>query len=398
MVSVEEAVQIIFQKIKDYGTELIPLHESSGRILQEDLIADRDMPPYDRVTMDGIAMQFQAFQNGTREFTIEGIAAAGDALKRMQSNNACLEVMTGSILPENTDTVIRYEDLLIENGAAKLNVDAVNSQQNVHFKGEDRKEGEVVVKKGKKMSPAEIGIAATFGKAKILVSRLPKTVVISTGDELVEIDQEPLAHQIRKSNVHRIKTTLLNLGIKADTLHLDDDLEEIKSALQQVIETYEVIILSGGVSKGKFDFLPEALDNLGVKKLFHKIRQRPGKPMWFGEAPNGTLVFAMPGNPVSSFLCTQRYFKTWLAASLKSEEESKPKAELAEDILFKPDLTYFAQVKLDYSDEGKLLAYPRHGHGSGDLANLTDADAFIELTRGKDQYKAGEVYTVFKYR
>ena len=152
------------------------------------------------------------------------------------------------------------------------------------------------------------------------------------------------------------------------------------------------------LSKGKFDFVPAALKKLGVEKLFHKIQQRPGKPFWFGKAPNGSIVFALPGNPVSSFMCTHRYFKPWLNASLGLPPMPYPFAVLAEDVHFKPDLSYFMQAKLEYGADGMLYVHPIHGHGSGDLANLVDADVFVELPRGKDVYAKGEIYRILFFR
>ncbi len=398
MITVKEAIDIITSKVKDFGTESIHLDDAIGRVLREDLYADRDFPPYHRVTMDGIAIRFDAYEKGTRSFPIEDVAAAGAAQKALQQPAACFEVMTGSILPKETDTVIRYEDLKIENGRAVLEVDAVKKGQNIHFQGEDRKQGSLVVKRGRRLSPAEIGVAATVGKKHLLVSRLPKAIIISTGDELVEVDEHPLPHQIRRSNVHRLKATLSNMGLPADTSHLKDDIEEILGHLERFLNEYEVLILSGGVSKGKFDFLPEALNKLGVRKLFHKIKQRPGKPFWFGEAPKGPLVFALPGNPVSSFMCTHRYFIPWLEQCIGLHTWAQPTAILQEDFTFKPDLTYFLQVKVGYDELGRILAHPVEGHGSGDLANLVDADAFLQLPRGRDLFQSGEAFPLFFYR
>ena len=208
MITVEQALEKISSSTIDFGIEEIDLSQSINRILKEDWFTDREMPPYDRVTMDGIALQFKTIAQGNRTFEVEGIAAAGMEQKMLNKDIACLEVMTGSILPNNCDTVIRYEDLVIENGQATLIVDTVKFRQNIHFKGEDRKKGELVVKRNCKISPAEIGLGASIGKAKVKVAKLPKVMVISTGDELVNINASPLAHQIRRSNVYRLLTSL----------------------------------------------------------------------------------------------------------------------------------------------------------------------------------------------
>lgn len=398
MITVQEALALILQNKGNYGNEKIPLGKSIGRLLKEDLYADRDMPPYNRVTMDGIAISYDTFLEGQRSFPIEGVAAAGAPQLSLLDPNKCLEVMTGAIMPMNADAVIRYEDLDNNDRQATILVDKVLRNQNIHTKGEDRLQGALVVPTNTLLSPAEIGVAATVGKTYLTVAKLPKTVIISTGDELVRIDEQPLPHQIRKSNVHRLKATLAKHQIEADTTHLNDDLELIKAALSNLIKEYDVLVLSGGVSKGKFDFLPEALEAIGVKKLFHKIKQRPGKPFWFGKAPDGTLIFALPGNPVSSFLCTQRYFIPWLYATIGRSVSSQPMAKLAENYLFKPDLTYFLQVKVSYDEKGRIWATPMTGNGSGDLANLVDADAFLQLPRGRNAFRKGGVYPLIFYR
>ncbi|MEM6317205.1 MAG: molybdopterin molybdotransferase MoeA [Bacteroidota bacterium] len=398
MITVQTALNIIRENKQDFGIETVPISTAIGRVLREELRTDRDLPPYNRVTMDGIAIQHTQFEEGSRQFPIEGIAPAGSPQLTLKTPRNCLEVMTGAVLPNNVDTVIRYEDVRIENGVATILVDELKKGKNIHRQGEDRKKGDLIVKSGAVISPAEVGVAATIGKKELKVARLPKTIIISTGDELVEIDQQPLPHQIRKSNVHRLQATLAKHQIKAERHHLNDDMALIEKELTRIINTYEVVILSGGVSKGKFDFLPEALANLGVIKLFHKIRQRPGKPFWFGKAPNGTLVFALPGNPISSFLCTQRYFLSWLSESLALPSSVRPHGILTESATFKPDLTYFLQVKVSYNELGQILATPVSGNGSGDLANLVDATAFLQLPRGQEVFEKGAAYPIIFYR
>ena len=399
MIEVSQALQIIAENTVDFGSETIELSDGMNRILREDWILDRDLPPYNRVTMDGIAIQFQAFEKGQRLFPVEGVAPAGTPQMTLQENGSCLEVMTGAILPHNADTVIRYEDVEIKDGQARIIDEAiVEYQQSIHFQGIDRKAQDVIVPAYTQIASPEVGIGASIGMAQVQVAKLPKVMVISTGDELVDIHTKPLAHQIRRSNVYRLRTTLQNYRIQADEAHLPDDKEELTLRLQEYLKNYDVLILSGGVSKGKFDYLPEVLTNLGVEKLFHKIRQRPGKPFWFGKFQDQCTIFALPGNPVSSFVCLQRYFTHWLNLSLGKKETPRPMAMLTKEVQFKPDLTYFLEVSLSYNEQGQILADPKKGNGSGDFANLVTADAFIELPRGKNVYEAGEVHPIFYYR
>ncbi|HFA49884.1 MAG TPA: molybdopterin molybdenumtransferase MoeA [Bacteroidetes bacterium] len=397
MTSVEQATKTVLQNTASFGEERIPFHQATGRVLCEGLYADRDFPPFDRVSMDGITIQFEYFKKGKRVFKIEGLQAAGAPQMTLQKDENCLEVMTGAMLPLNTDTVIRYEDLEIRNGQATILIDEIKDKQNIHRKGTDRAAGSLIVRKGCKISAAEIGVAATVGKAGLLVSKMPKVAIISTGDELVEVNEKPQAHQIRKSNVHNLAAMAGQWGITADLFHLLDEKEAIRRILSKVLVEYDALLMSGGVSMGKLDFLPEILEELGVKKLFHKVSQRPGKPFWFGRT-EGAFVFAFPGNPVSSFMCLNRYFQPWLRASLGLSPFAQQYAVLGKDFSFKPDLTYFLQVKLENGKDGKWMGMPLEGKGSGDLANLVETDAFMELPKGRDKFKKGEVFPVFVYR
>jgi len=398
MISVEEARQFLDSKIKSFGTEKISLSESYGRILQENIYTDRPLPPYHRVTMDGIAINFKAYQDGKRQYPIENVAPAGAAQMNLTNPASCLEVMTGAVLPKNADTVIRYEDLNIEDSIATIQDVVIKKDQNVHFQGSDRPVSECVVKAGTRITQVELGIAASTGYHEIVVSKHPKVAIISTGDELVNVDQTPEPYQIRKSNVHMIEASLKSLHIHSVRYHIDDDYNEVLSMLRKTLSDYDVIILSGGVSKGKFDYVPKALDELHVSKVFHKIKQRPGKPFWFGHLDKECIVFALPGNPVSSFMCTINYILPWLNKALGQKTQVVRLAQLETDIKFNPNLTYYPIVKTYFNSAGILIAKPVNNNGSGDFASLSDGDAFLELPLGKDLYLAGKVYNCIYFR
>ena len=413
MLSVQEAENIVLQhKItldtapSEFLREGVLLMKSLGRILAEDLIADRDFPPFDRVTMDGIAIRFQDFKNGQRTFAVRGIQAAGAPPLTAQHPTGmgiCLEVMTGAMLPEETDTVIRYEDLHIEHGLAEILIETIDFQQNLHFKGIDRKLGDALILRGRKISSAEIATAATIGKTHLQVLKLPKIAIVSTGDELVNIAHTPLPYQIRRSNVYAIAAMLeTEFKIKSQLFHFNDNKELIFKGLKKVLSKFDIVILSGAVSEGKFDFVPKVLDELGVEKLFHKVAQRPGKPFWFGKFKDKSVIFALPGNPVSTFLCAYRYVVPFLKQSYELSTLHYPLsieyAVLSEKVVFKPNLTYFLPVKLTYTEGGIMEAKPLAGHGSGDLANLNDADGFLELPQIGDVFEKGEAFPLIRYR
>jgi molybdopterin molybdotransferase len=397
MILVEQAENIIQSHIEDFGTENIPLQYAMGRILAEDIKTDRDLPPCNRATMDGIAIHYTALRNGLRSFHIKATQAAGDKPIEINNENECIEIMTGASVPLSTDTVIRYEDLVIQNGTAILSNENIKQAQNIHFKGSDKKENETVIASGAYIDATVINMAASLGKTALLAKRLPKIAVISTGNELVEITETPLPYQVRRSNSYAIRAELLQYGLDADMLHIPDDYETSKTQIEKCMNTYDAIILSGGISMGKFDYLPQVLEELSVKQLFYKVRQRPGKPFWFGKNTNGALVFAFPGNPVSTFMCLHRYFLPWLQSCLGISRPSLY-AILNDDFAFAPALQYFLQVKLMMNEKGELLASPFEGNGSGDFANLPGAHAFMELPQEKANFIKGEVYRIWPFK
>ncbi|RME94523.1 MAG: molybdopterin molybdenumtransferase MoeA [Bacteroidetes bacterium] len=396
MISVADAQAIVQAHLRPLGTELVPLRQAAGRVLRETLITDRPLPPYHRVAMDGIALRYTDFAAGQRIFPIAGTSPAGSPVLTMTESGHCIEVMTGSVLPIGTDSVIRYEDILLDDGKALVQLDRINEGQNVHPLGKDQPQGKPIAPIGSLVDAAISGVAAAVGKTHLLVSRRPRVAVISTGDELVGIDVQPAPHQIRRSNTYSISVLLAERVDCLHDFHLPDDYDTIRQQLQQLLNNYDVLILSGGVSMGKFDYLPQALNSLGVTQHFHKVRQRPGKPFWFGASKKqNTIVFALPGNPVSSLACTLVYVLPWLRASQQQLESPTTYAQLADDVSFKPDLDYFLQVRLSSSPTGVLLAHPEAGNGSGDFSNLVRADALLHLPRGKDHFSAGEAFPVF---
>jgi molybdopterin molybdotransferase len=411
MISVENALQTILNSTQDFGVEEIPLMQSVGRILKEDIFADRDFPPFNRVAMDGIAIDFQKFQHGQRTFKIEGIQAAGSEQITLQNLENCIEVMTGAVLPKKVTAVIRYEDVAIKNGIATLQLKTINEGQNIHEQGKDKQQGDVLISQNTKISAAEIGVLATVGKSLVKVARQPKVMIVSTGDELVEVAQNPLAHQIRKSNVYTLVSLLERLHVQSETAHITDDKPILKEKINRYLQEYDVLLFSGAVSKGKYDFLPEVLEELGVEKLFHTVAQRPGKPFWFGrtgsfglseqganekENKKNTIVFAFPGNPISTYVNCLAYFYPWYYKSvgLKLEQET---VILGEDVSFKPKMTYFLQVKLEHKF-GHLVALPMQGNGSGDLASLVQTDGFMQLPSDQTDFKKGKVFPIICYR
>lgn len=395
MITVQQAEDIILSQTNDFGWEYISYDHALGRVLAEDLRADRDLPPFDRPTVDGIAIRYNAYEKGIRSFPIKAIQSAGEPSVPIDSETECIEIMTGASLDHSADTVIRYEDVSINNGIANITID-VKKGQNIHLKGRDKKENEILLKAHQVITPAVIGIASSIGKTSIAVKKLPKIMIISTGDEMVSPESTPSPYQLRRSNGMTIRSVLKKYHIEADTLHLNDDYKEIKKEISRCVHEYDVLLMSGGVSMGKFDYLPQVCEELGIEKLFHKIKQRPGKPFWFGKNKLQKLVFAFPGNPVSVFMCVHRYFIPWLEKSLGIPTPPQF-AVLQNDIEVPFALQYFVQVRLGTNQLGQLTAESVNTNGSGDFSHLADTDAFMELPLEQNRFKKGEVYRIWKY-
>lgn len=384
MLTAHEALATILSESKSYGDEKVPLRACIERFLAEDVATDRDSPPFDRVTMDGIAIRLGTIDNLLpTAYIIQGMQAAGMPQETLKDAAYCLEVMTGAILPCNTDTVIPYEAIRIENNRAFPQNNAIK-KRNIHYQGQDARKGTTILPKGKKITAADVGILATVGKEWVKVAKVPKVAVIATGNELVEINEKPQKHQIRKSNVYALEAALLQDGIEPTTYHLTDDWYELTQKLPTIIDSYDVLLFSGGVSKGKYDFVPAALLALGVEKHFHNVAQRPGKPFWFGKHPcTETLVFAFPGNPLSTFIGYHYYFRQWLYCSMGNPLQF-PLKSLPKPVPSSKDLSLFIPVMLvPNTDE----AMPLPNNGSGDLFSLAKAHGFILLSENSGDHK-----------
>ena len=400
MITPQQATQLIFAQAPLLPIVTVSLAEACGKVLRENIHADRDFPPFDRVTMDGIAYDIDHLPTYPA-LNVAGTQFAGEPPQALSRTGECWEVMTGAVLPQGTNTVTRYEDVIFsEQEGKKIARLTVPPQigQNVHRQGTDQKQGALLLSSGTFLYAAEIAVAASVGKAKLQVSAVPRIIILSTGDELVEIEASPLPHQIRKSNAYTLQAALMAMGIPATLRHLPDTWEATQAGLTEALNGYEAVIISGGVSKGKRDYVPEALTVLGVQQHFHRVQQRPGKPFWFGTHPDGPVVFALPGNPVSTFLCFYRYVKSWLIKSAGATTPSPIYAVLNRAVSFAPDLTYFLPVQVSSSADGTLRATPVTGHGSGDFANLLLCHGFLELPAEREQFQSGEVFPLWLFR
>ena len=393
MLTPAEAEKLILENTVPFPREDCPLAAAHGRTLCAEIRADRDLPPFDRVTMDGYAIRAATLAAGVRAFRVEAVQAAGmRAFKLGVAPDACIEVMTGAVLPDGADCIVPYEETKRDGVTMTITgrVDALVRGHAIHARGSDHRAGEIIVRPGVRLTGREIAVAAACGCATLAVSHGPKIAVISTGDELVEIEAAVAPHQIRRSNDHAIRATLVAAGYPSvERFHLRDVRHEIEHRLWHILAEFDVVIVTGGVSKGKFDHLPAELDRLGVKRLLQGVAQRPGKPLWFGVSARRTPVFALPGNPVSAFTCLHRYVLPALAHASGRVAEPLPLVALAKPVTFRPPLAYLLPVKLSPGPRTEVLATPDPSNTSGDFAGLIGSDGFIELPADTTEFPAG---------
>ncbi len=408
MISVSEADRLLEECALSLPQVSVPLVRACGRVLRQDLRADRDFPPFHRVTMDGIAFDAAGLLPGTSttevRLLVGGVQSAGEPAMHLSAPQSCIEIMTGAVLPKGEIvTIVPVEDVQFENDPtselryAVLKKLPEKPQQWVHAQGVDRKKGDLLIPGFRILSPAEIAIAATIGMTDILVTENPRITLVATGNEVVSVDAVPLPHQIRMSNGYMMQAALQAMGIEASLVHLSDDKKQIVQTLGALLEVNDAIILSGGVSMGKFDFIPAALQELSVQKIFHRVQQKPGKPFWFGKKSN-CAVFGLPGNPVSTTLCLYRYVLPWLSRSMGLPSTQKMKVRIAQNTPALKELCHFIPARLRQDSEARLVALPLQGNGSGDFANLIEADGFIEIPEGSNTFSLENLYAFHSIR
>ena len=399
MTDVGAAEALIFERIQPLSARRVVLAEAAGGILREPVRAERDQPPFDRVTMDGIAIALRDWQDGVRSFEVIGLQAAGAPPMTLSAPGQCVEIMTGAMLPAGADAVIPVERISRETNQAHVEPTLeVAARQFIHPQGSDGQAGSLLLEPGTSLNPPEVAILASAGCAEVEIGAAPRVAVISTGDELVEPGQPVAAHQIRSSNDWAIAAALeRHCSASVTRVLIKDEREEMLARIGALHDANDVLVLSGGVSMGRYDLVPGVLEQLGVELVFHKIEQRPGRPMWFGMSRASKPVFALPGNPVSTLVCLYRYVLGAIHRALGLTATPHEIVRLATDVQFKPNLAYFLPVVVESSSDGAALANPRPTNTSGDFVSLASTTGFVELPRGKDVYSKGLAVRLFRW-
>ena len=396
--TVSQAERLILKTVPAWAGERIPLPSAAGRVLRENVRAERDLPPYDRATMDGIALRWKSRESGQREFPLEGAQSAGQAAGTLANPRAAWRIATGAAIPNGADTVVPIERTRETGGGIRIE-DGYRPErgQFIHKRGSDRRARALLLKAGQRIGGVEMALLSANGIAEPLVAPDPRIALISTGDELVALDAQPEPWQIRSSNGPAMAALLLRHGYGGvRSIHAPDNPEILAERIGEALSESDALILSGGVSKGAKDYVPGVLTALGVAPMFHRVRQRPGFPLWFGMHGNRP-VFGLPGNPVSSLVCLRRYVIPALNKAQGLRQPGPETAVLAEAVAFKPNLTWFLPVRLSADKSGRLLAHPRQTNTSGDFASLAQTDGFVQLAANRAHFPAGTPARVFRW-
>lgn len=403
MLTPTEAEEIIRQSLPALPAEDCPLGRALGRVLRGPVVADRDLPPFDRVTMDGFALRSDSATTGPRAFRVLGMQAAGMVPLSIEETDTCIEVATGAVLPKGADCVVPYEESHRENASASMTLmagTALISGANVHRRASDHAAGTPLIAVGTRLSGREIAVAASCGAANVRVSLIPRIAIVATGDELAEVEAVSLApHQIRRSNDRALQAGLQAAGYtQVERFHVRDVRPEIVSALQRIITEFDVVILTGGISKGKFDYLPGVLNQLGVAKKIQGVAQRPGKPFWFGITSKTTPIFALPGNPVSTYTCFCRYVLPALDQMSGVPAAEPEYAALDQPVVFTPKLAYLLPVAVKTDSDACVRARPMATNTSGDLAGLLGTTGFVELPVASGEFSEDTIARYWPWR
>jgi len=383
MITFPDALSRLLGEVRLSPVEPCRIEDAAGRVLRAPVVADRALPPYDRVMMDGFALCWRDWESGLRTYSIAGVAPAGRAaLELPEGVGTCVEIMTGAPLAIGADCIVPVEEVAGIDGTRVtfLKTADVVAGRFIHRSGSDVGAGEVLLKSGRRMGGREVGVAASCGFPWLEVSALPRIAVIATGDELVEVEASPEPHQIRQSNAHAIAAALNRAGFPASrVMACGDDVAREEPALRAVLEAHEWVVLTGAVSKGARDFVPEMLTRLGYRRLFHGVAQRPGKPAgcWVGRA--GELVIALPGNPVSAITGLHAFVLPALAKAAALDVAGVP-VHLDAAVSGLPDFTWHLPVKL----LGGSRVTPAPTGNSGDFIGLLASDGFITLPPRSD--------------
>lgn len=400
MISVAAAIQIVQAETPPLPTESVALAEARGRFLAEDVSADSDLPPFDRSQMDGYAIRAVDAEHAPVSLRIVGESAAGRGWHHELPAGAAVRIMTGAPVPKGADSVQQVELTRELAGGSTVEIlEPVVKGRSIVTRGNEIKAGETVLRAGEMISAGAMAVLASFGYARVAVGRRPRVAILATGTELVDVGQKPGADQIRDSNNYAIGAYAEVAGAITERQPLaGDNPQRLKRQLAEASARSDIVVSSGGVSVGAYDFTKAALRELGAEFFFERVALRPGKPIVFARLPNGVFVFGLPGNPVSVSVTFTLFARTAILSlqGAKETELRKETAVLGKALKGTQDRESYLPAELSSSADGKLLALPLKWGGSSDFVSFAHAGALIIVPQGVQLLDAGALVEIVR--
>ncbi len=398
MHSISEALDLIKACAKSFGVEDVSIHDAHNRVLAENVYADRDYPPFNRSAMDGYAVLSSDFKDKKiHELKLIERLHAGHVAKEKVISDTCIKIMTGAPVPEGADAVIRVEDTIEKNGLVGFKVDYVWSLQNIASQAEDAIKGDLIIKKDVVLDATTLPVLAVVGKSTVKVHKLPEIVVASTGNEIVAVEDKIKPHQIRDSNSYSLKSFFRQYCISSITsIKVADDKVKLKESLKNFLKA-DILILSGGVSKGDADYVPEVLTSLGVVEVFHRVKIKPGNPLWFGRTPSGGVVFGLPGNPVAVQIACKVFIEPYLRGCFNMEVIQPMFLPLFLEKMKKTKFDEYFPCKIINKNRTTGVV-PTRMNGSGDIAATLGSDGIAIHPADTDKLSENSVVEFYLWK
>ena len=391
MIEFVDALKLVLEHSSRLPVERVPVENCIGRVLADDLVSSIEMPPMNKSAMDGYALKAADVTNTPAKLKCVGIVQAGHSFSGEIKGGECVKIMTGAPLCKGADCVIMVEDTHIDGNVVTIH-EGVLPGKNVCLQGEDIKSGDVVLKQGVRISSSHVPVIAAIGMAKVNVYKLPSVAIVSTGTEIIPVGNPLGDYQIYNSNGPMFVSMINDGGYDCNYLGaVEDSQDALISVFKEGLKS-DIFLISGGVSMGDFDFVPSVLNKLGVKKIFHKVRMKPGKPFFFGKKDE-TLVFGLPGNPISGYLGFQLFVLSSIKKMMGVEEwQCSPvimRGVLDADFTQTAgDRKNFVLIKINKKDsQYRIVA--SNGNGSADIKTLAACDGVMMIEHSIPELKKG---------